>query len=162
MKISVLLQILMLFCTFIIALVVEIMPWPPEFQSYRPAWLVMVLMYWVMAIPNKINIGIAFLVGIMWDLILGSTLGIHALVLSIFAYLIAVNSLILRNLSLWQQSLLVVLFVFIIRLSIFLIELFLYTAVFNPQEFFGALISGMLWPWIFLLLRGLRRKFRLR
>ena len=86
----------------------------------------------------------------------------HTLILSIFAYLIAVNSMILRNLSLWQQSLLVILCVFLIRIAIFLLELFLHSATFNSQEFAGAILSGILWPWLFLILRGLRRKLSLR
>ena len=155
-------QISMLLCVFIVAMVLEIIPWPAGFQAFKPSWLVLVLTYWVLAIPNKISIGTAFAVGVMWDLILGSTLGVHALVLSIYAYLLAINYLILRNLSLWMQSLLVMLFVFAIRLTVFLIELLLHSATFNWQEIFGALISGILWPWVFLLLRKIRRQLGLR
>ncbi|MFC0308166.1 rod shape-determining protein MreD [Gallibacterium trehalosifermentans] len=162
MKANVILQWLMIVITFVIALVFEIMPWPADFSGYRPAWLVLVLLYWIMAIPVRLNIGIAFIIGLIWDLVLGSILGIHSLVLSIFAYLIAINSMILRNLSLWQQSLLVMLCVFLIRFAIFLLELFLHSAVFNSQEIMGAILSGILWPWVFLILRKLRRKLSLR
>ncbi|WKT00344.1 rod shape-determining protein MreD [Gallibacterium salpingitidis] len=162
MRPNVVFQWLMIAVTFIIALVFEIMPWPADFSGYRPAWLILVLLYWVMAIPGRINIGMAFLTGLVWDLVLGSILGIHALILSVFAYLIAVNSMILRNLSLWQQSLLVILCVFIIRIAIFLLELFLHSAIFNSQEIAGSILSGVLWPWLFLILRGLRRKLSLR
>ncbi|MBF0752046.1 MULTISPECIES: rod shape-determining protein MreD [unclassified Pasteurella] len=143
---------------FIIALVMELAPWPIGFQAFKPAWLILVLTYWVLAIPNKINIGLAFLAGVIWDLVLGSTLGIHALVLSIVFYFIAKNHLILRNLSLWFQSLLIIIFVFVIRFLIFLVELFLHSATFNWQEIFGAIASGILWPWVFLLMRKIRRK----
>lgn len=61
-----------------------------------------------------------------------------------------------------MQSFLVIIFVFSIRLSVFLIELFLHNADFNPQEIFGAIMSGILWPWIFLLLRKVRRQLGLR
>ena len=59
------------------------------FRHFKPAWLVLVLLYWVLAIPNKVSIGWAFLLGLVWDLILGSTLGIHALVLSVTVYFVA-------------------------------------------------------------------------
>ncbi|AOF53790.1 rod shape-determining protein MreD [Rodentibacter caecimuris] len=143
---------------FIVALVMELAPWPIGFQAFKPAWLILVLTYWVLAIPNKVSIGIAFLLGVIWDIVLGSTLGIHALVLSVAFYFIAKNYLVLRNLSLWFQSLLVIIFVFFIRFAIFLVELFLHSAVFNWQEIFGAIASGILWPWIFLLMRKMRRK----
>lgn len=157
-----LLQCLIVACIFIVAMVLEIMPWPAGMQSFKPAWVVLVLLYWVLAIPTKVSIGSAFLLGVVWDLVLGSILGIHALVLSVFAYLIALNYLILRNLSLWMQSLLVILFVFAVRLGIFVIELLLHNANFNSQEIFGAIASGILWPWVFLLLRKIRRQLNLR
>ncbi|PJG82895.1 rod shape-determining protein MreD [Caviibacterium pharyngocola] len=156
------LQVLVVTCIFIVAMVLEIAPWPAGLQSFKPAWVVLVLMYWVMAIPNKISIGSAFVLGVVWDLVLGSILGVHALVLSVFAYLIGVNHLVLRNLSLWMQSLLVILFIFVLRLSIFFIELFLHNANFHAQEIFGAVASGILWPWIFLFLRKIRRQLGLR
>lgn len=153
-----LIQWLIVVSTFIIALVLEISPWASHFQYFKPSWLVLVLLYWVLAIPNKVSIGFAFIFGVIWDLVLGSVLGIHALVLSIFTYIIALNHLILRNLSLWQQSLLVIIFVVCIRLGIFLMEFFLHNAIFHWQELYGAFISALLWPWVFLLLRKIRRQ----
>ncbi|MBN6067150.1 rod shape-determining protein MreD [Aggregatibacter actinomycetemcomitans] len=151
-------QCVVLSAIFIIALVMEIAPWPVGFQSFKPAWIVLVFTYWTLSIPHKVSIGWAFIIGIIWDMVLGSTLGIHALVLSVFAYLISTYHLILRNLSLWMQSLLIVALVFAIRLSVFFIELLLHNATFNWQEIFGALASGILWPWVFLLLRKIRRQ----
>ncbi|OOF89350.1 rod shape-determining protein MreD [Rodentibacter ratti] len=158
MQMRLILQWVMILLFFIIALVMELAPWPIGFQAFKPSWLVLVLTYWVLAIPNKVSIGIAFLLGVIWDIVLGSTLGIHALVLSVAFYFIAKNYLVLRNLSLWFQSLLVIIFVFFIRFAIFLVELFLHSAVFNWQEIFGAIASGILWPWVFLLMRKMRRK----
>lgn len=162
MKQNAIFQILVLTFIFIVAFVLEIMPWPIGFQGYRPAWVVLVLIYWALALPNKISVGTAFVAGIVWDVILGSILGVHALVLSVSIYFVAKHHLILRNLSLWLQSLLVMLYIALIRLSIFFIELVLHSAEFNTQEIIGAIISGMLWPWVFLLMRHIRRKLQLR
>ncbi|OOF60222.1 rod shape-determining protein MreD [Rodentibacter myodis] len=158
MQIRLILQWATIFLFFIAALVMELAPWPVGFQAFKPSWLILVLLYWTLAIPNKVNIGFAFLLGIIWGLVLGATLGVHALVLSVAFYFIAKNHLVLRNLSLWFQSLLVILFVFIIRFAIFLVELFLHSATFNWQEIFGAIASGILWPWVFLLMRKIRRR----
>lgn len=158
MKQHFLIQWLTVISTFIIALVLEISPWATYFQYFKPSWLVLVLLYWVLALPNKVSIGFAFVFGVIWDLVLGSVLGTHALVLSVFAYIIALNHLILRNLSLLQQSLLVIIFVAAIRLGIFLLEFFLHDAIFHGQEFYTALVSALFWPWVFLLLRKIRRQ----
>lgn len=155
-------QILVLIAIFTVAFVLEIMPWPIGFQGLRPTWGVLVLIYWALALPNKVSVGTAFLAGIIWDLILGSILGIHALVLSIAIYFVAKHHLILRNLSLWLQSLLVMLYIVAIRIFIFVVELVLHSAEFNSQELIGAVISGVLWPWIFLLMRQIRRQLGLR
>ncbi|WP_150538833.1 rod shape-determining protein MreD [Actinobacillus vicugnae] len=155
-------QILVLISIFMAAFVLEIMPWPIGFQGLRPNWVVLVLIYWALALPNKISVGTAFVVGIIWDLVLGSILGIHALVLSIAIYFVAKYHLILRNLSLWLQSILVMLYIIAIHFLIYFVEFVLHSAEFNSQEILGAIISGILWPWIFLLMRHIRRQLRLR
>ncbi|MFK5039689.1 rod shape-determining protein MreD [Glaesserella parasuis] len=161
MRENMIFQMLVLTFIFVIAFVLEIMPWPVDLQGLRPTWVVLVLIYWVLALPDKVSVGTAFLAGIVWDLILGSILGIHALVLSIAIYFVAKYHLILRNLSLWLQSLLVMAYIALIRFFIFFIELVLHSAEFNTQEIIGAIISGILWPWIFLLMRHIRRGLHL-
>lgn len=156
-----LIQLFGLCAIFIIALVLEIAPWPTGFQAFKPAWLVLVLTYWILALPTKINVGTAFVLGVIWDLVIGSILGVHGLVLSVLAYILARYNQILSNLSLWQQSLLMIIFIFMLRLAIFLVELFIHNAVFNWQEIFGAIVSGVLWPWMFLLLRRVQRQLGL-
>lgn len=162
MKQNAIFQFLILTFLFVIAFVLEIMPWPVGFQGLRPAWITLVLIYWALALPNKVSVGTAFIAGIFWDVILGSILGIHALVLSVAIYFVAKYHLILRNLSLWLQSLLVMLYIILIRLVIFFVEFVLHSASFNTQELLGAVISGILWPWVFLLMRQIRRGLRLR
>ena len=154
-------QLFGLCAIFIIALVLEIAPWPTGFQSFKPAWLVLALSYWILALPTKINVGTAFVLGVIWDLVIGSILGVHGLVLSVMAYFLARYNQILSTLSLWTQSLLMVILVFVIRIAVFLVELFIHSATFNWQEILGAIISGALWPWLFLLLRKVQRQLGL-
>lgn len=151
-----------LICTFIVAMAMEIAPWPVDFQGFKPAWVVLVLFYWVLSVPYKVSIGTAFVLGVLWDLVLGSILGTHALVLSLFTYLVALNHQLLRNLSFWQQSLLLILFVLAIRLAIFFITSLIHSAHFQAQEVVGAIVSGIVWPWVFLLLRKIRHQLHLK
>ncbi len=162
MKTNIIFRLSVLFIIFIIAFILEIMPWPIEMQGFRPAWIVLLLVYWVLALPQKINVGSAFVTGIVWDLVLGSVLGVHALVLSFAIYFVAKHHLILRNMSLWFQSILIMAYIAIIRMIIFFIELLLHNAEFNSHGLLGALISGLLWPWIFLLMRQIRQGLWLR
>lgn len=162
MRHNLIFKLLVLLFIFMVAFVLEIMPWPVGFQGLRPAWIALLLIYWSLALPDKISVGTAFIAGIVWDLLLGSILGIHALVLSLAIYVVAKYHLILRNLSLWLQSLLVMAYIMLIRLAIFLVELVLHGATFNSQELLGAVVSGVLWPWFFLLMRQIRRGLYLR
>ncbi|EIJ71065.1 MULTISPECIES: rod shape-determining protein MreD [Pasteurellaceae] len=161
MKGHFLVQLIVVLATFVVALVLEITPWPSGFHSFKPSWLVLVLTYWILALPTRINIGTAFLSGVIWDVVLGTILGVHALVLSLAAYLVARYNQILRNLSLWQQSLLIIIFILLVRIGIFLLELSIHSAVFSWKEIFGALISAALWPWVFFLLRKIQHQIRL-
>ena len=104
-------QIIVLAFIFVVALILEIMPWPVGLQGFRPSWLILVLIYWALALPDKVSVGTAFMAGIIWDLILGSVLGVHALVLSIAIYFVTKHHLILRNLSLWLQGVIVIAYI---------------------------------------------------
>lgn len=154
------LQWLSLLSIFIVTFVMELAPWPQGFQHFKPAWLVLAFIYWTLFFPQKVSIRWGFLLGLVWDVILGSVLGIHSLVLSLLSYIIASNQQLLRNLSLWQQSLLVMLATYGIHLAIFTLEFLIHTASFYWQDIFSAIISGILWPWVFLLFRAISHKLK--
>lgn len=148
-----------LYMTLIIALLLSILPIPELFDSFRPNWLLLVLGYWCMALPYRVSIGCAWVFGLLLDLLLGAPLGINSLALSIVAYIIAMNHRIIRNLSLWQQSLVVGLLVMVNKLIIFWAENFVFDVSLSPMYLWSIFTTMLIWPWIFLLLRKVRRQF---
>ena len=82
---------LVIWISLLVALVLQIVPLPTQVDVYRPDWVLVVLAYWSMALPHRVNVGVAFLTGVAVDILVGTTLGIHSLSLSISIYILAAN-----------------------------------------------------------------------
>ena len=93
-----------------LALVMALMPLPLSTDIFRPDWVLLVLMYWSLALPHRVNIGWAWVTGLIIDLATGSPLGVNSLCYSICIYITVSNFQKIRNFSIWQQAVLVGLF----------------------------------------------------
>ncbi|MGF1752919.1 rod shape-determining protein MreD [Vibrio makurazakiensis] len=149
-------------CSFLIALTLQTIPWPGSLDLLRPSWLLLVTCYWVLALPHRVNVGTALILGIFWDILIGSTLGIRGMMMSIIVYLIALNFLVIRNMALWQQAMIIAALTVLFEVLIFSGEYLIQDVVFNPLSLWSALINGILWPWMFLLMRRVRRHWHVR
>ncbi len=147
--------------TIIISLVLQIMPMPIQVDMYRPDWVLIVLAYWAMALPNRVNVGIAFVTGLALDILVGTTLGIHSLALSVSVYVLAANYQRLRNYSVWQQAIIIGLLSSLYHLVVFWLQHLLTDVYFQFAYLWPVLTSMLLWPWVFWLLRKARRQLRI-
>ncbi len=153
---------LVIWGSFLLALIAQTIPWPGMLDLLRPSWLLLVACYWVMALPHRVNVGTALVIGLLWDLLLGSTLGIRGMMMSIVIYLVAVNFLVLRNMALWQQAIIIAFLAMGLELLIFLGEFLIQDVTFNPFTLWSGVVSCILWPWLFLLLRRIRRHWNVK
>ena len=75
------LRYLVIYLSLVVALVLMILPLPDWVQIYRPNWVVLVLIYWSMALPKRVGLWFAFFTGIILDASQGTLLGQHTLCL---------------------------------------------------------------------------------
>ncbi|TLU66667.1 rod shape-determining protein MreD [Thalassotalea litorea] len=151
-----------IYITIFISLIFSIIPLPIALDAYRPNWALLVLCYWAMALPNRVSVLTGWFVGLLLDVLLGSVLGINAFALAMVVYVMANNYLAIRNFSLWQQSLIIGLLTALYHLLIFWVQRFVFGVDFSMTYLIPVITSAILWWVIFLLLRKIRRQFKVR
>ena len=147
------------FFSILVALLLSVMPMPEPISLARPMWLAMVLAYWVMALPHRVGLLTAWLAGLVSDVLFGQLFGQNALVMTLVVWMVLLLYQRIRRFPLWQQSL--------VMLPVFgiaqMVMLWLNSLSGNrpPTLLFllPAVVSTVLWPWVFSLLRGVRRRF---
>ena len=148
-----------IFISVLIAFLLTALPLPASVNNWRPAWVAMVLIYWCMALPGRIGIGIAWCLGLLLDVQQGALLGQNALGLALIAYFVIQIHKRFRLFPLVQQSCLIG---FMIIFYLLIASWVSGIMGIPPQSWtywMPAFMSMILWPWLFVILRDIRRKY---
>ncbi len=146
--------------SFVVAFLLAIFPLPAHLMWARPDWVALVLIYWVIALPQRFGILLSFSVGLLLDILEGAMLGQHALSLSVVAYLGLVLYQRLRLFSMWQQAAVVFVMVGINQLVGLWLQNIAGLGMRGALFLMPAIMSALLWPGVMSSLRFLRRHFR--
>jgi rod shape-determining protein MreD len=145
--------------SLVVALLFTILPLPDWALDYRPQWVALVLVFWAMSLPRHIGVFWGFGAGIVLDVISGSVLGQHALSLSVVCFLAVELHQRILPFPPWQQALSVWLLLLVERL----LSLWILGATGQPTPSLGywmpTFVGALLWPWMFVFMRGLRERF---
>lgn len=145
--------------TLLFALVLSVAPLPNSIELGRPLWLALFLVYWVLTLPHRGGMGAAFVFGLMLDVLSGTLLGQNGLPLLLTVFLVLSLQQRLRMFPLWQQSMVLLVILGLGQL----VQLWLNTLGGNrpPTLLFlvPVPVSALLWPWVFVSLQWLRRRF---
>jgi len=115
-----------------------------------------------MALPGRVNIITAWFMGFLLDVLLGSVLGVHAAAMALAIYIVADNFQKIRNFSVGQQVLIAGVVAALYHLIVFWLQRLLIDVVFLTSYLYPVITSMVLWPWMFLLLRKIRRHFSIK
>jgi rod shape-determining protein MreD len=74
--------------SILFAFILSIMPLPPVLQWFQPAWLLLVIIFWLFAEPGILGLVTIWLLGLYLDLLTESALGQHAIPLLVVSYLL--------------------------------------------------------------------------
>lgn len=148
--------------TIFIALVLTLIPLPSWLQSLRPEWLALVLIYWAMALPHRIGIGTAWCCGLLLDILRGAVLGQHALALVIVIFLIHKIYQQIRVYPMWQQALSITGLLLLYHVMILWVNGIMDVNNRGWGFWLPLITSTLMWPWVYLILRDIRRNFGIK
>ena len=144
---------LLILLSALCGLLLSIVPLPNWANSWRPLWLVLVVIYWRSHQPDRFGLLSAWLLGISIDVLYGSVLGFHAVTLTLLAYGAHRFRRQLRLYPFWQSTLLVLCILLTYQLITLLLQLSLGGGQLYGTLFFLPIISTiLLWPLIFQVL----------
>lgn len=151
---------LVIILTFIVALVLTLLPMPNWTIWLRPAWVLMVLIYWTMTIPYQVGVGTAWTTGLILDLLSGTLLGEHALAFTIVIYFVVRMHSRLRMYPMLQQGMSILMFVLLYQFILYCTQGFIGQLPRSNLYWLSPVTSMLLWPWLFVLLRDCGRWFK--
>lgn len=145
--------------SFVVAMILTIIPLPDWIALIRPEWVALVLIYWCMALPNRIGVLSGWGLGLLLDALKGAIIGQHALALAIIAFLTIKVHQQIRVFPMWQQALSIMGLLVLYQMLVMWISGIVGDRGHTWQYWLPALSSTILWPWIYLVLRDTRRHF---
>jgi rod shape-determining protein MreD len=147
--------------SFIVAIMLTALPLPDWAVNWRPQWVAIVLIYWCMAVPDRVGIAVGWFLGLLLDVQQSTVLGQNALGLTLIAFITIKSYQRMRVYPLSQQAVLICFYLLLYELIMLLITAYLGTGTRDWTYWMPAITSMLLWPWLFIIMRDLRRKYNI-
>ena len=150
----------LIFLTILAAVLFSLIPVPGVLLPFKPYLVALVVIYWSLETKDTISLGLAFLIGLLLDILSGSLMGLHALSLVVMVFLVHHFRSRLRFFPPWQQALSVFGLLVNDRIILIWITVLLGEPLPTWKYWMSPLIGMALWPWLFLLLDRVRAMTR--
>lgn len=131
--------------SLVAALLLQLLPLSGILLQIKPDFLLLVLLFWLMRAPSICNIGIAWTAGILMDLVTGDLFGQNALAYALTAFLAVMYQRRLILFTTLQQSVYVLLLLFVNQVILLLLKSFSGSEYFGWTYFVPSFTGIMLW-----------------
>jgi|GEM_PF-547445 len=149
--------------SFCLAAVLQILPLSPSAMVGRPMFLGLLVVFWVIALPERFGVFAGFAVGILADVLLNNAMGVNGLAFSLLAFLTLTSHKRLRVQGPLQQSAVVFLLLGIAHYCAYLLKVFLGENALPPMlTLLPVLVSAILWHPVAILMRWVQLRFGVR
>lgn len=145
--------------SFVLAMVLTIIPLPDSLIRLRPDWVGLTLIFWCLALPYRVSVVTGFIVGLLLDVLSGTLLGQHALALCLIAFVCVQMHARIRAYPTWQQMLTVLVLLVLHQLVVLWIDRTIGRPGHSFSYWLPSLISMLLWPLVYRWLNAVRRAF---
>ncbi len=145
--------------SFLIVLLINLLPWQAAVADLAPDFVALFLIYWALNQPRRVGVGVGFLLGIFMDVGDGAVLGQHALAYSIIAFLTLWRQRQIAVAPFWQQAIGALALLLVSQLVMQLVRASLGAQFVGWGYFAGPFLAAILWtPLSNLMLMHQRRE----
>lgn len=142
-----------IFLTITLAMCIRIAPWPDALLIFNPDWVLLVLIYWAIIIPERVGIFHAWFFGLLTDVLMGRLLGQYALAYALVIYICLKLHKRLRQFPILQQELFIFSCLLLSQLLLFLIKNLQNPAQLHAAFWIPVFTGTLCWPVVYFCLR---------
>lgn len=142
------------------AYLLAIFPLDYAFLWLRPEFVALLVVYWAIHLPQQFGLVSAWMSGLGLDIVENSTLGQHALALTVVAYVCLMSYQRIRSYAMWHQSMWIFILVGIHQLFCNWVQSLNGRSADVWEFLIPALASALIWPVVYAVLSTLRIHYR--
>jgi len=157
---------LLISLSFFLCLLVDSFSFSPQINEIKFSLVFLSLIYWNLALPEKVGIGFSIVLGLFYDILQGVLLGIYPFIFVVISYLFQRFFHQIRPMRLIQHSIIIFCLALIVRLALSIDfnnsdpeNLSLMDQRYLLLALLNALVNAITWPIVFFGLRYYRRKW---
>ena len=147
--------------SFLLAFVLMVIPVGFQWRSYRPEFVVLLVIYWSMFSPQHFGLASAWLAGLFQDLLELAPLGLNAMGMLLISYISFLVYQRIRNYVVWHQAAWIFVLVGVFQLFSNWLGGFIGRTIDAPLFLVAALLSALIWPLLVISMGRIVIRFRL-